>query len=161
MTNDALSPDFADFIECLDRHHVDYVLVGGYALAVHGVVRATVDIDFFYRKTAANVESLCMALDDFGAPTNIIDSKALLSPDTVTQFGQPPHRIDLLNTIDGVTFDKAWSGAIEASISGRIVRVIGKRDLIRNKHATGRVRDEEDVRQLGLCTRGKVAPRNN
>ena len=135
--NDVLSPDFIDFIECLHRHHVDYVLVGGYALAVHGVVRATGDIDFFYRKTKANVKSLCMALEDFGAPANIIDSEPLLTPDTVTQFGQTPHRIDLLNTIDGVTFDKAWSGAVQASIGGRIVRVIGKSDLTTNKRATG------------------------
>lgn len=151
---DALSPDFIDFIECLDLHHVDYLLVGGYALAVHGVVRATGDIDFFYRKSKANVESLCIALEDFGAPANVIDSEVLLTPDTVTQFGQAPHRVDLLNTIDGVTFDKAWSRAVEASIGGLIVRVIGKSDLRTNKLATGRVRDEEDARQLDLSTTG-------
>ena len=138
---------------------MDYLLVGGYALAVHGVVRATGDIDFFYRMTESNVELLCMALEDFGAPDNIVDSEALLTPDTVMQFGQSPHRIDLLNTIDGVTFEKAWSGAVEASIGGLVVRVIGKSDLRTNKLATGRVRDEEDVRHLELRMPGKVRVR--
>ena len=146
--NDVLSPDFLDFINCLDRRGVEYVLVGGYALAVYGVIRATGDIDFFYRRTEANVRHLCEALRDFGAPGNVIDKDMLLRPDIVTQFGEPPFRIDLLNAIDGVTFERAWSGAMHAEIDGNKVRIIGRVDLRVNKLATGRSKDRDDARKL-------------
>lgn len=144
----ALSPDFLDFIVTLIENKVDVVLVGGYALAVHGVIRATGDIDFLYRCTPANVSRLCAALREFGAPENIIDEQALLQPDIVTQFGQPPHRIDLLNAIDGVTFEEVWKGAERTDIDGNRVRVIGHRELERNKAATGRKKDLSDIRAL-------------
>jgi hypothetical protein len=91
--NVVLSPDFLDFIACLNRHRVAYVLIGGYALAIYGVVRATGDIDFLYRRTASNVRRLCVALEDFGAPPVVVDESALLTPEIVTQFGTPPVRI--------------------------------------------------------------------
>lgn len=144
----AFSPDFLDFIVALSENKVDVVLVGGYALAVHGVIRATADIDFLYRCTPANVSRLCAALREFGAPENIIDEQALLQPDTVTQFGQPPRRIDLLNAIDGVTFAEVWKGAERTDIEGNEVRVIGRAELERNKAATGRKKDLSDIRAL-------------
>ena len=139
----------------LNRHKVDYVLVGGYALAVHGIVRATGDIDFLYRRTESNVSLLCAALDDFGAPANVIDNNALMKPGVVTQFGEPPQRIDLLNSIDGVTFEKVWSGAIRTVIDGQKVRVISRADLTTNKSATGRKRDDDDARKLASRRRPK------
>lgn len=146
--NDALSPDFLDFITCLNEHGVDFVLVGGYALAIHGVVRATGDIDFMYRRTKATVRRLCAAMEDFGAPRAVIDEEALMISEIVTQFGQPPYRIDLLNAIDGVSFAKVWSGAITVTIQGQAIRVIGRADLRKNKRATGRPKDAEDARKL-------------
>lgn len=155
MTNDGmeetrgtLSPDFLDFIVALIDNKVDFVLIGGYALAVHGVVRATGDIDFLYRSTAGNVRRLCVALREFGAPENIIDEAALLLPDTVTQFGQQPQRIDLLNAIDGVTFKEVWKGSERTDIEGNSVRVIGRAEMERNKAATGRKKDRDDIRAL-------------
>ncbi len=144
----ALSQDFLDFIATLIENKVDFVLVGGYAMAVHGVIRATGDIDFLYRCTAANVARLSAALREFGAPENIIDEQALLTPDTVTQFGQPPHRIDLLNAIDGVTFAEVWKGAQRTDIEGYQMRVIGRAELERNKAASGRQKDLSDLRAL-------------
>lgn len=146
--NDILSLDFADFITCLNAQRVDYVLIGGYALAVHGVVRATGDIDFMYRRAKSNVKRLCAALKEFGAPPVVIDERALMTLDVVTQFGKPPNRIDLLNNIDGVTFPKVWKGAERLEIDGQKLRVIGKTELRANKSATGRKRDEDDVRRL-------------
>lgn len=146
--NNVLSPDFLDFITCLNEHGVDFVLVGGYALAIHGVVRATGDIDFLYRRTRAMVHRLCAAMEEFGAPTDVIDEDALLTPEIVTQFGQPPHRIDLLNEIDGVTFKKVWAGATVLTIQGQTMRVIGLAELRANKASTGRPKDAEDVRRL-------------
>lgn len=146
--NDVLYADFLDFIACLNAHNVDCVLVGGYALAFHGVVRATGDIDFLYRPTRANVRRLCAALEEFGAPPVVIDAAVLVTPDIVTQFGESPYRIDLLSGIDGVTFQQVWKGATHAVLSGQRIRVIGKAELLANKSATGRKQDEVDVRRL-------------
>ena len=146
--NDALSPDFLDFIVALNEQKVDFVLVGGYALGVHGIVCATGDIDFLYRATNANVRRLCNAMIDFGTPPEVIDEETLLEPGIVTQFGQPPYRIDLLNAIDGVTFAEVWRGADVTSLQGQEVRVIGLKELKANKSATGRKKHKEDVRRL-------------
>lgn len=146
--NNSLSPDFLDFIVCLNERHVDFVLVGGYAMGVHGVVRATGDIDFLYRRTAKTVRALCAAMNDFGAPRELIDQASLMTSGIVTQFGRPPHRIDLLSEIDGVTFLEVWNGTTSATLDGQKIRVIGLRELKKNKNATGRKKDEEDVRRL-------------
>jgi predicted nucleotidyltransferase len=146
--NDALSPDFLDFIAALNERSVDFVLVGGYALGVHGVIRATGDIDFLYRRTRATVRRLCAAMEDFGAPLDVIDEQALMTPEIITQFGQPPFRIDLLNAIDGVSFEEVWAGATMVTIQGQPMRVIGLAELRVNKTATGRTKDAEDVRRL-------------
>ncbi|HXT14926.1 MAG TPA: nucleotidyltransferase [Gemmatimonadaceae bacterium] len=153
--NDVLSPDFLDFITCLNEHAVDVVLVGGYALAIHGVVRATGDIDFLYRRTKAAVRRLCAAMEEFGAPPDVIDEDALMTPAMVTQFGMPPHRIDLLSAIDGVTFEKVWAGATAVTIQGQMIRVIGLAELRTNKASTGRSKDAEDVRRLAKRPRRK------
>ena len=146
--HEVLSPDFFDFIICLNERGVDVVLIGGYALAIHGVVRATGDIDFLYWRTRANVRRLCRAMEDFGAPSEVIDVDALMIQEIVTQFGQPPHRIDLLNTIDGVGFDQVWAGTTSTTLQAQKLRVIGLAELQLNKAATGRKKDAEDVRRL-------------
>ena len=146
--NAALSPDFLDFIACLDEQHVDFVLVGAYALGLHGVVRATGDLDILYRRSRANVRRLLAAMQEFGAPAEVIDQQALLTPDIVTQFGQPPFRIDLINAIDGVTFAEVWKGAVAVAIARRQVRVIGLDELRKYQRATGRKKDKDDLRRL-------------
>ena len=152
--NDALAVDFLDFIACLNERDVDFVLVGGYALGVHGVVRATADIDLLFRRTRKTVRRLCDAMHDFGAPAEVIDEEALMTPETVTQFGRPPHRIDLLSAIDGVGFAEVWKGAMTIVLGGQRIRVIGLDELRRNKTAAGRPKDLEDLRRLrGLRSR--------
>ena len=146
--NTGLSPDFVDFIVFLNEHKVECVLVGGYALGVHGVVRATADIDFLYRRNKRNVKRLIGAMIQFGAPASVIDEDALMKAGIVTQFGKPPQRIDLLNEIDGVTFPEVWKGATIARIDDQKISVIGLKELRTNKGATGRKQDEEDLRQL-------------
>lgn len=154
-TNDHLSPDFLDFIVSLNNARVDWVLVGGYALSIHGVIRATGDIDFLYRRTKANVHRLCIAMTQFGAPSTVIDPEVLLEPAMVTQFGAPPNRIDLLSEIDGVTFKEVWDHATEVVVEGQAIRVIGLDQLRKNKAATGRVKDREDARKLAAQVRKK------
>lgn len=147
-SGEGLSPHFLDFIQCLNDRRVDFVLIGGYALGVHGVVRATGDMDFLYRRTRANVRRLCEAMNDFGTPPELIDEAVLMTPEIVTQFGLPPHRIDLLNAIDGVTAHKVWTGAISTTVQGLPMKVIGLAELRLNKKATGRKKDEDDLRRL-------------
>lgn len=146
--NQALSPDFADFIHCLTEQKVAFVLVGAFALGVHGVVRATGDLDVLYRPTRANVRRLCAALREFGAPGEVIVEEALVTRDIVTQFGRPPYRIDLMNSISGVTLAEVWKGSVHVTLGALPVRVIGLRELIKNKRASGRAKDKDDLRRL-------------
>jgi hypothetical protein len=147
-SNGTLAADFLDFIESLNEQAVDFVLVGGFAMGVYGIIRATADIDFLYRSSKANVRRLCIAMEKFGAPESVINERALMTPNTVMQFGQPPHRIDLLSAIDGVTFEQVWDGAMIEMIGQQKLRVIGLPELRANKRATGRRKDLDDLRQL-------------
>jgi hypothetical protein len=91
---------------------------------------------------------LCRVLDAFGAPPNIIDAEAQLQPNVVTMFGAPPHRIDLLSTISGVGYDEASQGGPTIVLDGVPVRVIAREALLRNKRASGRLKDLADVAAL-------------
>ena len=144
----ALAGDFADCIAVLNAHGVEFILVGGFAVGWHGVVRATGDIDFLYEQTPKNVKRLCNALEEFGAPAHLIDADFLLSRNAVTQIGNEPFRIDLLSSISGVSFEKVRAGAVETSIAGQRMLIIGLEELRVNKRATGRVKDREDLRRL-------------
>lgn len=146
--NDVLAPDFADFIAALNAHDVEYVVVGGYALAIYGVIRTTGDLDIFHRRTTKNVRKLMAAMREFGAPEQCIDELALMDPTVMTYFGQVPLRIDLLNRISGVTFDEAWANVFEVSTGPERMRVIGLDELIANKRASRRPKDRQDARQL-------------
>lgn len=143
-----LPEDFVAFVTCLNAHGVEYLLVGGYALAFHGFVRATVDIDFFYRRTTGNVDALCRALADFGAPGEVVDRATLMKPDMVTHFGQPPFRIDLLSDIEGVAFAEAWKTSTRVALGDVSLPVIGLASLKQNKASTGRKKDQDDLRML-------------
>lgn len=143
-----LASDFADCIAVLNAHHVVFILVGGFAVGWHGVVRATGDIDFLYEQTRKNVKRLCKALEEFGAPAHLIDAPFLMSPDAVTQIGNEPFRIDLLSSISGVTFEQVRAGVVKTSIAGQQMLIIGLEELRVNKRATGRVKDQEDLRRL-------------
>lgn len=148
QSNTILSADFRECIECLNAQKVHFVLVGGYAVGWHGVVRATGDIDFLYEQTEENVQRLCAALHDFGAPPYLIDPAFLLSPDAVTQIGLPPLRIDLLASITGVTFGEVRAGAEQIELEGQRVLVIGLTELRANKGATQRAKDKTDLGRL-------------
>ncbi|CAN5178475.1 hypothetical protein BH09GEM1_BH09GEM1_40850 [soil metagenome] len=147
-SNASLAPHFADFIAALNAHGVEFVLVGGYAVAVYGVIRATGDLDIFHRRTTENVRKLMAAMREFGAPEKCIDEAALMDPDVMIYFGQEPFRIDLLNSISGVTFDDVWAKVFEITTDGERIRVIGRDDLLANKRASGRKKDKQDVKQL-------------
>jgi hypothetical protein len=150
-----LAQDFRDAIACFNASRVNVVLVGGYALGWHGVVRATADIDFLYERSPENVDRLCAALRQFGAPEQLIDPQFLMSPGAVTQMGVPPLRVDLLSAITGVSFESIDRGAIEVMLDGQRLRVIGLRELRQNKGATGRIKDRQDLQRLTTARRGR------
>ncbi|MEO8337676.1 MAG: hypothetical protein ABI664_22050, partial [bacterium] len=124
-SNSVLADDFLDCIAVLNAHRVAFVLVGGYAVGWHGVVRATGDIDFLYRQTTSNVTRLCHALREFGAPEHLIDRTFLMTPNACTQIGLPPLRIDLLAAITSVSFAEVKAGAETAQIEGQSLLIIG------------------------------------
>ncbi len=143
-----LPADWREFIELLAANSVDYVLVGGHAVAHHGYPRYTGDIDFLYRPDAENARKLRAVLDEFGFGSLALEPEEMLGENVVIQLGRPPNRIDLLAGITGVSFDDAWRGRELARIDGIDVPVIGRAELIRNKLASGRRKDLLDVDML-------------
>ena len=154
LAPDAFAPDTLDFIRLLSRHGVRYLLVGGEAVIFYGHVRLTGDVDFFYDRREENVRRLHAALDEFwsGEVPGIDSFRDLTREGLIIQYGLPPNRIDLLNRIDGVSFDRAWAGRVTAEIDaegGRIpLQYIGLEDLVANKQATARPKDLADLRFL-------------
>lgn len=142
-----LNRDFKEFAELLNARGVEYLVVGGYALAAHGHPRYTGDIDFWVRPTAANLERLLVALRDFGFGSlglGIAD----FSVDTVVQLGQPPRRIDLLTAIDGVDFDACFARREQVDLADVRLNIIGLEDFKANKRASGRLKDLADLESL-------------
>jgi hypothetical protein len=143
-----LYPDFRDMLFVLHAENVEFLLVGSYAVAAHGRARATEDIDIWVRPTELNSQKVMKALLRFGAPTESLTAKDFQASDVVFQMGIPPWRIDLLTSIDGVTFEEAWPDRQEWTVDGLIVPVLSRRHLIANKKAVGRAKDLADVATL-------------
>jgi hypothetical protein len=142
-----LNQDFKEFAELLNAHGVEYLVVGGYALAAHGHPRYTGDIDFWVRLDPANVQRLLDALKAFGFASLGLQPEDF-DDDTVLQLGQPPRRIDILTGIDGVDFDACFARRESAVLGGVPLHVIGLADFIANKKATGRLKDQADLEAL-------------
>jgi hypothetical protein len=145
-----LNPDFRDILSGFCEEKVEFLLVGAYALAVHGLPRATGDIDLWIRCSGENARRVARALVIFGAPSSSIGEEELETPGTVLQIGVVPRRIDILTSIDGVDFDDAWRDRMEVDVEGIKVPVIGRRHLVQNKKAVGRPQDLADVARLEL-----------
>ena len=143
-----LYPDFRDMLSVLHAENVEFLLVGSYAVAAHGRARATEDIDIWVRPTVSNSQNVMNALLRFGAPTESLSAKDFQGNDLVFQMGIPPWRIDILTSIDGVTFEEAWADRQEWTVEGLVVPVLGRRHLIANKKAVGRAKDLADVATL-------------
>ncbi|HEX8721443.1 MAG TPA: nucleotidyltransferase [Pyrinomonadaceae bacterium] len=143
-----LNPDFRDMLSCLNDEGVDFIVVGAYALAAHGLVRATGDIDVWLGNSPDNARKVLRALAKFGAPTSGISEEDFTTPATVLQLGVEPHRIDLLTGIDGVDFDGAARGKVKVDVDGIEVFVLSKEDLLKNKLAAGRDKDRSDIAWL-------------
>lgn len=143
-----LNEDYRDMLRALNDEGVRYLLVGAYALAAHGIPRATMDIDLWVRPAPDNADATLRALRRFGAPLQDLTRDDLQAPDTVLQIGVAPRRIDLMTSASGLVFDEAFAGSMVIEIDGLQVHVLSRHDLIRNKRSTGRTRDLADVEAL-------------
>lgn len=162
MSAPALNPDFMDILLAFGAEKVEFLIVGGFAMAVHGAPRFTGDIDLWVRPSLANAERVHRALARFGAPlaTHGVAASDFALPGAVYQMGLPPRRIDVLTAIDGVAFEDAWSGKVERELGGVNLPFLGLAELIRNKRAAGRPKDLLDIellRELGVDVEGKGA----
>ncbi|RLS51426.1 MAG: hypothetical protein DWH91_19220 [Planctomycetota bacterium] len=143
-----MNPDFCDMLCAFNDAGVEYLVVGAYALATHGLVRATGDIDLWVRPTASNAERVISALRKFGAPLGDLTEEDLCAPDIVFQIGLPPRRIDLLTSIASVEFDEAWKTRRQTTVSEIPFSVLGRAMLLKNKRSTGRTKDAADAEWL-------------
>ena len=150
MNLEGLNEDYRDLLILFADAGVEYVIVGAYALAFHGAPRASGDIDLFVRPTPANAERVFAALQHFGAPLDAahVTAQDFARPGSVYQIGLPPRRIDILTEISGVTFEEAWASRDRGEVEGREVSLIGRAALLRNKEATGRLKDRADAARL-------------
>ena len=143
-----MSPDFRDLLSTFNAHRVEYLVVGAHALAAHGYVRATGDLDVWVRPDPANARRVIEALRAFGAPLQDLTETDLTRAGTVFQIGVAPLRIDVLTSIDGVTFDEAWTDRLSAKFVDLPVPVLSAKNLIMYKRTVGRMQDLADVEWL-------------
>lgn len=140
------NPDYKDLLRLFTEHGVEYVVVGAYAMAAHGVVRATGDIDLFVRPTSKNGAAVFDALVEFGAPLSSITADDFAVPGTVYQIGVQPNRIDVLTEIDGVSYEDV--GRVILNVDDLTVPFLNLESLKRNKASTGRAKDKLDLELL-------------
>jgi predicted nucleotidyltransferase len=143
-----LNQDFKEFIQFLNDNHVRYLIVGGYAVAIHGHPRYTKDIDIWIEMSPENADNLLQALEQFGFSSLGLQSEDFLTPDQIIQLGYPPSRIDLLTTIDGVNFEICYPLRLEVTIDNVVVNFIDLDNLRKNKQASGRLQDLADLEKL-------------
>lgn len=143
-----MPPDLKELLSAFNDQAVKYLVVGGYAFGVYVEPRATNDVDVFIRRDEENSRAVFRALALYGAPLAGLDPADFMDG-SAFQIGQPPARVDILQQIDGITFDEAWENRVEGLIDGEVkVQVISRDDLIRNKMASGREQDLLDVKKL-------------
>ncbi len=143
-----LLPDWREFIELLNSHGVEYVIVGAWARAFYGVPRSTGDIDFLVRPSADNAALLVRVLDQFGFGSLDIRPADFMAADRIVQLGIDPYRIDILTGISGVSFDEAWAERAKGEIDGVPTCFLSLRLYRRNKLAAGRTKDLADLEAL-------------
>ena len=144
-----VSKDFEEFFVSLNKNEVNYLVVGGYAYAIHAEPRFTKDLDIFIQREEKNASALLHALKEFGRDLEGLEESDFLIPEQVVQLGYPPFRIDLLTSISGVEFEDAWKNKVTGRYGDEQVYFIGKEDLIKNKKSSGRKSDLDDLDRLG------------
>ncbi|MFN9976352.1 MAG: nucleotidyltransferase [Phycisphaerae bacterium] len=143
-----LPPDFREFLSLLHTHRVKYLLVGGYAVAAHGYPRFTGDMDVWIQTSSENAENVFQVCRQFGFNVPNLRVELFTDPKQLTRMGHPPLRIEILNSVSGLSFEHAWENRIESLWDGVPVMLISLRDLRINKQASGRFKDLADLENL-------------
>ena len=143
-----LAQDFEDFVKLLNKYQVDYMVVGGYALAFHGKPRHTGDLDIWINTSELNAEKLIIVIKEFGLASLGLTKLDFMIEGYVTQIGYPPLRIDILNSIDGVKFEDAFPNKLMVDSNGIEIKYIGLKEFIENKTALGRSQDIADLKEI-------------
>lgn len=140
--------DFHEFVESLEKSKVKYLIVGGYAVGIHGHPRFTGDMDIWIEVSDENAERVISAIHLFGFSSLGLKKEDFLVEGNLIQIGQPPLRIDLLTQIDGVTFDDCYSRRKTLTLADLKFEFIGYQDLLKNKESSNRPKDRQDVESL-------------
>lgn len=143
-----MNPDFRDLLAAFNARGVEFIVVGAHALAAHGLVRASKDMDVWVRPEKDNAQRVLAALADFGAPLHDLTVADLARPGLIFQIGVEPIRIDVITAIDGVEFSEAWAERIPARFADQDAAVLSRKHLLINKRAAGRDQDLLDVKWL-------------
>jgi hypothetical protein len=143
-----LNQDYREFIQSLNDNRVRYLVIGGYAVALHGHPRYTRDIDIWIEMSPENAANMIKALEQFGFGSLGLQVEDFLAPDQVIQLGYPPSRIDLITTPPGVDFESCYASRVEETFEEVSVSFIGLADLKKAKRASGRLQDLADLEEL-------------
>jgi len=144
-----MNPHFVEMLRVLRDEGVEHLVIGAHALAAHGYVRATLDIDIWVRPSAENAARIWRALERFRAPLTKMNPQDFAEPEVLYQIGLPPSRIDIMTSVTGLDFDDAWPRRIVAAFGDVEAPVLGGDDLRAAKRAAGRLKDLADLEELG------------
>ncbi len=148
MVTTQFPPDFKEFLKLLHSHHVEYLLIGGYAVGYFGYPRATADIDIWIAVHPTNAQKMCTVLQAFGMSAPTLTPALFLETEKIIRMGVPPLRIEVLTSISGVSFADCYQRREAAMIDGIPITIINLEDLKRNKQASGRHKDLDDLDHL-------------
>lgn len=143
-----MNHDLLDILRALSVAEARFLVVGAHAMAVHGYVRATGDLDIWVAGDLENARRVWDGLAAFGAPLDDVSPEDLSTPDLVFQIGVAPGRVDILTSLSGIEFESAWNHKVSVDLGGLNVPILGRDDLIVNKRAVGRMRDLADIEAL-------------
>lgn len=143
-----VQPDFKELLESFNSRNVEYLVVGGYALALHGAPRYTGDLDVLVKPDEENAVRILRALEEFGFGSLGLTAGDFKVPGLIVQLGVPPVRVDLITSISGVSWEEAASGSVTTTYGTVPVRILGRAEFIKNKKAVGRARDIADIEAI-------------
>lgn len=143
-----IQSDFRDLLELFNKHKVEYLIVGGYALAFHGAPRYTGDLDIFINASADNADRVLNALNEFGFGSAGLCVQDFSEPNKAIQLGYPPVRIDIVTSISGVSWGEAFQNRVAGRYGEIAVHYIGRKQFVINKRTVGRKKDFADLEAL-------------
>jgi hypothetical protein len=141
--------EFEKLLALFNAHKVEYVVVGGYALAFHGAPRVTGALDLLVKPERPNAERILAALDEFDFASMQLTRADFMMPNNLVQLGEPPVQVDIMTTLTGVSWEHAAAGKVPTQYGATPIYVVSRDDFIANKRALGRKRDLADLEAIG------------